>query len=204
MTTGRAVTTRAHAQTWGVGNDQTTSDERLLVRSAGGDPDAFATFFDRHLAAVTAYFRARVSEPELAYDLAAETFAAVVVAASRFDPAQGSAAGWLFGIARNKLRESLRHGRVQAAARLRLGLEPQLLEDTDLERVEALASNGAGELDALVAALPAEQRDALIARVVDERPYAEIAVQLGCSEMVVRQRVSRGLARLRTGLEEVQ
>lgn len=187
-----------------MGNDQTTSDERLLARSARGDEQAFAAFFDRHLAAVTAYFRARVSEPELAYDLAAETFAAVVSAASRFDPARGSAAGWLFGIARNKLRESLRHGRVQAGSRQRLRLEPQLLEDSDLERVEALASNGSGELEALVAGLPAGQREALVARVIDERPYTEIAAQLGCSEMVVRQRVSRGLARLRTRLEEVQ
>ena len=40
----------------------------------------------------------------------------------------------------------------------------------------------------------------LEARVVKGRDYAEIAAQLGRSEPVVRQRVSRGLARLRLQL----
>ena len=39
-------------------------------------------------------------------------------------------------------------------------------------------------------------------RIVEERTYPEIAVELRCSEMVVRKRVSRGLSRLRRQLEE--
>jgi RNA polymerase sigma-70 factor (ECF subfamily) len=42
----------------------------------------------------------------------------------------------------------------------------------------------------------------LLERVVAERPYAEIAAELRCSELVVRQRVSRGLKRLRSEMEE--
>jgi DNA-directed RNA polymerase specialized sigma24 family protein len=41
---------------------------------------------------------------EIAFDLTAETFAAVVVACAEYDPQRGSATGWLFGIAANKLR----------------------------------------------------------------------------------------------------
>jgi RNA polymerase sigma factor (sigma-70 family) len=178
------------------------TDEELLARSSRGDDQAFAAFFDRHLAAVTAYFRVRVPEPEVAYDLAAETFAAVIVAARKFDPARGSGAGWLFGIARNKLLESLRRGRVEAAARRRLGLEPQLLDDGDIQRVDDLAEIGEPMLNELLSNLPEPQRHAVIARVVDEQPYEQIAANLGCSEMVVRQRVHRGLARLRTSLED--
>ncbi len=55
---------------------------------------------------------------------------------------------------------------------------------------------------ALVEQLPAAQRDAVRSRVLDEREYADIARELGCSELVVRQRVSRGLARLRDQLTE--
>jgi DNA-directed RNA polymerase specialized sigma24 family protein len=40
-------------------------------------------------------------------------------------------------------------------------------------------------------------------RVVDEREYREIAGALECSESVVRQRVSRGLARARARLSEL-
>lgn len=36
--------------------------------------------------------------------------------------------------------------------------------------------------------------------MLDERDYEEIATRLGCSQMVVRKRVSRGLTRLRTAL----
>jgi RNA polymerase sigma factor (sigma-70 family) len=178
------------------------TDEQLLAASAASDQEAFATFFDRHLAAVTAFFRRRVGEPELAFDLAAETFAAVVVSVDRFDPERGSGAAWLFGIAHNKLRESLRKGRVEASARRELKLERQVIADEDLERVEELSSIGDANLARVMADLSDDQRDAVLARVVDERAYFEIANTLGCSEMVVRQRVHRGLARLRAGLED--
>jgi RNA polymerase sigma-70 factor (ECF subfamily) len=55
---------------------------------------------------------------------------------------------------------------------------------------------------ALVGALPAAQRKAIVAHVLDERDYPEIARELRCSEAVVRKRVSRGLATLRAQLEE--
>ena len=54
---------------------------------------------------------------------------------------------------------------------------------------------------ALVELLPQHERDAIKARVVDERGYAEIATDMRCSELVVRKRVSRGLARLRAQVE---
>ncbi len=50
--------------------------------------------------------------------------------------------------------------------------------------------------------LPAEQRDAIRARVLDERDYGEIARELRTSELVIRKRVSRGLAELRTHMEK--
>jgi len=54
----------------------------------------------------------------------------------------------------------------------------------------------------LVDGIPDRQRAAVRARVVDESSYAEIADRLNCSELVVRQRVSRGLSRLRDELTE--
>jgi RNA polymerase sigma-70 factor (ECF subfamily) len=106
----------------------------------------------------------------------------------------------LQGIAHNKLRESRRRGRVEDRARRRLALEPETLDDGDLARVDELAS-GRG-LMALVDELPETQRVAVRARIVDERDYAEIASELQCSEMVIRQRVSRGLSRLKSQLKE--
>jgi RNA polymerase sigma-70 factor (ECF subfamily) len=53
-----------------------------------------------------------------------------------------------------------------------------------------------------VARLPADERFAVHARVVEERSYKDIAAELACSELVVRKRVSRGLARVREQLED--
>jgi len=183
------------------GGPEHPDDDELLRRVAAGDDDAFARFYRRHLDGVLAFLRRRVGQPELAFDLAAETFAAVILAAPdrRGD---GEPAAWLYGIARNKLRESLRRGRVEGAARARLGLEPIDLDDADLRRVDERAEAGALPLETLLAELPEATRAALLARVVDEREYADIATELACSEQVVRQRVHRGLRTLRTKLEE--
>jgi DNA-directed RNA polymerase specialized sigma24 family protein len=107
-------------------------DATLLAAAAGGDERAFEAFYLRHLAAVTGFHLRRTGRREVAFDLTAETFAAVVVSCATFDPARGSATGWLFGIAANKLHDSLRRGHVEATARARLRHEPIALEDDDL------------------------------------------------------------------------
>jgi RNA polymerase sigma factor (sigma-70 family) len=178
-------------------------DAELLLAAASGDDRAFAVFYRRWLPVVTGYHLRRVRSRELAFDLTAETFAAIVTDLRRFDPDRGSAAGWLFEIAEHKLLDSWRRARVENSARARLGHEPVVLDDRDLERVEELASLvDTRQLDTLLARLPGEQRDALMARIVDERPYPEIAGEMDCSEAVVRQRVHRGLTHLRERLRE--
>jgi RNA polymerase sigma-70 factor (ECF subfamily) len=176
------------------------TDEQLLAATARGDDDAFAAFYRRHLNGVVAFLRRRVPAPEQAFDLAAETFAVVALTAGEFR-GEGAATAWLYGIARNVLRGSLRRGRIEDAARRRLELEPTALTDDDLAAVDERAAAGAEPLRAALAALPEPTRRALLARVVQERGYPEIAAELACSEHVVRQRVHRGLAKLRAGLE---
>jgi RNA polymerase sigma factor (sigma-70 family) len=91
---------------------------------------------------------------------------------------------------------------VQDAVRRRLRMRPLELDDDDLERIEALASAAESEVLAAVEALPTAERDAIRARIVDERDYRELALELSCSESVVRQRVSRGLARIRARVSD--
>jgi RNA polymerase sigma factor (sigma-70 family) len=179
-------------------------DEELLLASVE-DAAAFAAFYRRYVDAVLAYFAVRTRRPEVAADLTAETFAAALRGVRRYRRRQEPAAAWLFAIARNKLADAARRGAVADRARRRLGMEPVPLTDPDLERIEALvdlAAGGASALTALVEALPAAQREAIVAHVLDERDYPEIARELRCSEAVVRKRVSRGLATLRAQLEE--
>jgi RNA polymerase sigma factor (sigma-70 family) len=181
--------------------DGHTSDGDLLRATRSGDGAAFALFYRRHLPRLVAFLLRETGDREASADLAAEVFAAVLVSARRFRSRdRGSAWPWVRGIALNKLRESRRRGRVEDRARRRLALEPESVDDQDLARVDELAS-GPGVL-ALVDELPPRQRAAITARIVQEREYAEIAAHLECSEMVVRQQVSRGLTRLRGRLQE--
>jgi RNA polymerase sigma factor (sigma-70 family) len=177
------------------------SDGELLAASRT-EPDAFAAFYDRYESSVVGYLVRRTGDPEVAADLTAEVFAAALSASNRYSPRTPSAAGWLFAIAHNKLIKSLRHGRVEAHARRRLGVrEPIEFAAEELEQVEHAAGEHSWVIE-LLQRLPELQREAVRARIVDERSYPDIAGELQTSELVVRQRVSRGLAKLRDALEE--
>jgi RNA polymerase sigma factor (sigma-70 family) len=158
---------------------------------------AFGEFYRRWERPVAGFFVRAVGSGEVAADLTAEAFAEALSSAGRFDPARGEAAGWLFGIARHLLARCRERGRVENQARVRLGMPALALDDELIARIEAAGEDRALSL---LAALPEDQRSALQARVLDEREYDEIAAELQCSESVVRKRVSRGLAALRTRL----
>jgi DNA-directed RNA polymerase specialized sigma24 family protein len=79
-------------------------------------------------------------------------------------------------------------------------MRPVEVTDDDIARIDALAE--AAVVVELLDDLPEDQRAAVLARVVDERGYDEIAVRAGVSEAVARKRVSRGLAGLRRRWEE--
>jgi RNA polymerase sigma-70 factor (ECF subfamily) len=182
-------------------HDDRRDDAQLLAATATGERAAYSAFYRRHLGAVLAFLTRETRDRELAADLAAEVFAAALLAAGGYRAEHDSALPWLCGIARNKARESRRRGRAQDAARRRLGIPREAIAEDDLDRVDELAGRD-DHLLALVDALPGPQREALRARVIDERDYAEIAREQGSSEAAVRQRVSRALAWLRTQTTE--
>src|SRR3954470_17327749 len=167
-------------------------DDSDLLAATAKEPDAFAAFYRRHVTAVLAYCRRRTGAPDLAFDLCAEVFAAALEARARYKPVHDSAAPWLYGIARHKLAESARRGQIEDRARRRAGMQPIEVTDEGLAVIDEAA---------LLQALPAHERDAVQARILDDRGYEEIAAALRCSEQVVRKRVSRGLARLRAQME---
>jgi RNA polymerase sigma factor (sigma-70 family) len=171
------------------------TDEELLIQQ---DAASFELFYDRYFERLLTFFSRRTRNAELAADLTAETFAAALAARRRYRRRGGRADSWLFAIAYHKLADAQRRGCAEDRARRRLGIERIELTDDDIARIERL-----GERDsvaALVRDLPADQQAAIQAHVIEERPYGEIAVELGTSEAVVRKRVSRGLAAIRERL----
>ena len=170
-------------------------DAELLRLGSG---EAFAVVYDRHAQDVFGWARARVGDH--AADLTAEVFARAWLSRRRFrDYGGGSAAPWIYGIARNVLLDSLRKRRVEQAARARLGLPLEVAPDPEFEAVESRLSLPEAAL-AAIAALPEQERELLMLRIVEERPYREIAVRLRCSPQTARARVSRALRRLQLAL----
>jgi len=180
------------------------SDEDLLteIRPGFAGP-AFAEFYRRHERPVLAYFVRRVRGADTAADLMSETFAQALASRSTFVArGEDAAVSWLFGIARYTLAGSARRGRVESRARERLRVERPVLDDERLLAVDELAST-VGLVEALEH-LPAAQRDAIRAHVLEEDDYAAVAARLECSQPVARKRVSRGLARLRRTMEDTR
>jgi RNA polymerase sigma factor (sigma-70 family) len=173
------------------------SDDELLT--AGG-PDGFALFYRRHVESILRYYVRSTRDPEVAADLTAEAFAAALVAKRRYTPGGAPAHAWLFGIASKKLADYRRRGYAEDRAQRRLRMERIEPTDEDLRHIEGLA--GDVEVISLVEELPADQRRAVEARVVEEREYGEIARELNVSPAGARKRVSRGLAAVRGRLKE--
>ena len=166
---------------------------------AGRDPLAFREFYDRYAVWMRSWFQRQTGSDSAALDLTAETFAQAWNSAKRFkDMADGSGAPWLFGIARNLLRQYHKHNRIESAARERLGMPTAWAECEDYEAVDErmFASSLAPMLRHAVRALPTEQQRALELRVVQQLDYEEVAGALGCSQNAARLRVSRALRAL--------
>ena len=116
------------------------------------------------------------------------------MARRRFRRTATPAVAWLFGIAQHKLTDYRRRGAAEDRMRRRLGIERVPVGDDDREMIEMLGRDAAWQL---IDELPAEQREAVRAHVLDDRSYDELAFAAGTSEAVVRKRVSRGLGALR-------
>ena len=183
---------RCHIQNVSAWREQ--SDAELLVLD---DPDAFAELYDRHVGQILAWSSVRVGD--YGADLTAEVFAAAWRSRKRFrDEHDGTALPWLYGIAHNVFRSSLRKRRVEYGARERLGL-PITVVHADFEAVDDRLSFPSAVLRE-VANLPDSERELLVLRLVEERPYREIARRLQCTPVAARLRVSRSLRRLHLAL----
>lgn len=174
------------------------------LRRAAAEPTAFADVYSTRSENLLVFFVRRTFDVDTARDLTAETFAQAFQHRRRFrGRTDAEAEGWLYGIARRKLSRYMRKGTVERRAIERLGVRIPTVSEDDHERIIELA--GLAEMRGRVATafsdLSASERDVLRLRVIDERPYREVAETLGVSEQAARARVSRALRRLADAVE---
>jgi RNA polymerase sigma-70 factor, ECF subfamily len=179
------------------------SDSELLTVSAT-EPGAFAVLYRRHAEDLLRYFARRTLDPESAAELTAETFAQAFASRKTYRDTGANGVAWIYGVARHQLSRFFRSGRVDAAARRRLGMPERDLPPADYERIEDLVDFEPirGAIADALETLREDHREALRFRVIEGLSYPEVARRLRCSEDNARQRVSRGLRRLALVLQE--
>lgn len=182
-----------------------SEDSTALNESRLEDLDDFERLYDATAHSVLRYFFRRTGSAEVAADLTAETFASALGSLGSYDPAKGSPEQWLFGIAGNQLSRFLRRRHVDSSTRKRLGMRVNVdLDSESRDRIEDLVDlqESVGRLDAALERLSPKVAHAVKLRVGLELSYAEVAAELGITEMAARARVSRGLSQLANEFEE--
>jgi len=168
------------------------------------DANEFAAVYEREARTVLVFVARRTADAQVALDITAETFALAFRARHSFrGTTEAEQRAWLLTIARRQVGRYRRRGVVERRALQRLGAEVPVAHEDDLREIEEAAE--LAQLRSLISAglarLSRGQRDAVRLRVVEERPYGEVADLLGISEETARARVSRGLKTLGRALE---
>ncbi len=150
--------------------------------------EAFEELFELHFDAIYAYLARRLG-PDLARDLASETFTRAFAARKRYDSRRGGVRPWLFGIANNLLRRHYRDEERKLHALTRLDVREGGAPPEEPRLAEALG------------ALSTEERDVLLLFAWADLEYAEIATILEVPLGTVRSRLHRARAHVRAALE---
>ncbi len=168
-------------------------DAALLAGVAGGEREAFRLFYERHAGQVTGYLRRLCGDPELAEEIAQETFLAVWQRAGSYSPALGAPLGWLYTITRNRLVD---HWRRRQAI-------PMAGEDLDKMLATPIQDNAelVLSLNRALECLSVEQRRAVHMAYFGGYTYEETARALELPVGTLKSRIRTALGVLRSRLE---
>jgi len=162
------------------------------------DREAFGRLFDHFAPRLKALMLRGGLRDGSAEDVVQDVMLAVWHKAAQFDPHRADAAGWIYGIARNR--------RIDLARRKPLS-QPEEMPDLpslepDAGQVLALQQE-ADRLAAALARLTPEQADALRAAYFDDIPHSRISEISGLPLGTIKSRIRLGLERLRHELRSI-
>jgi RNA polymerase sigma-70 factor (ECF subfamily) len=187
------------------------SDEELLRLSAAGDADAFAALYRRRQAGVYRFALQMCGSEGIAEDVTQEVFMALMRDSRLFDPARGTLASYLYGVARNQVLRRLEKERHFVAMTDETAEDGGATLDSTHHLVAAddplaqlVRSELVGTVRQAVLALPAHYREVVVLCELHELSYAEAATALGCAVGTVRSRLYRGRALLVERLRELR
>ena len=201
---GRERSSRTHALSAPVATVDTATAElaALVSRMAQHDEAALGAFYDATIGKTYAVALRLTRSAALAEEVVADAYHQSWREAGRFDPARGSALGWLVVICRTRALDALR-ARDPALAHdnptALIADADQAHADDPLDLVNATEVHGA--LHAALAALPAQRRQLLGLAFFRGMSHQEIAAHLGLPLGTVKSQIRRALDSLRGALE---
>jgi RNA polymerase sigma factor (sigma-70 family) len=172
------------------------ADEEPDVRLRTGISEAeFEALYTAQVGRIYGFLARRVGAT-LAEDLTAQTFAEAWAGRDRYDPAQGGAVGWVFGIATNLLRRQHRREKSQLRAFARLGVDPTDAFDEASVVDRVMVRDGWKQVAAVLAGLSDVDRDILTLAGWAKLSYDDIAAALELPVGTVKSRLSRARTQL--------
>lgn len=185
--------------------DQNQEDERLVAKAQQGDLDAFNRLVVRHERALYNVCLRLLRDPSQAEDATQDAFIRAWGGINSFRG--GQVRPWLLRIATNRaydlLRSKSRHPADSLDAQP-FEIEPEWTSQASTaEQPETFATRSelGVHLERALAALPEDQRLAIILSDVHGYPYEEIAEVTNVAIGTVKSRISRGRSRLRLVLQ---
>jgi RNA polymerase sigma-70 factor (ECF subfamily) len=175
------------------------SDEALLSGMAHGDDAAAVTFVRRYQKRVFGLAYSMIGDAGAAEDVAQEALLRVWRHAPVFDARRGSVATWTLTITRNLAIDALRLRRSTPTDPddfLALGLVSKERAPEDRN----VSLDAAPALAAGLAAMPPEQRRALILVAVYGKTASEVADQEGIALGTAKTRIRAALTKMRTSM----
>lgn len=180
------------------------TDRRVIAVVRGGDISAFDVLVDRHYDPLVRHLTARAGDPEVALDIAQETFVAAFRDLDTFD-GRGAFVVWLYGIAHNRLRTHWRRQRVRRI--ISLDWLTSAPVSAPLALREADCSEPCVEQDLIsqvLDGLSPPLRDALLLHSLDGFTAPEIAGILCISSSAAERRISRAKEQFRQCYREMK
>lgn len=182
------------------------NDVHLVERARAGDLDAFNALVDRYQRQVYNVCLRMLGSREAAEDATQDTFLSAYRRLGDFRG--GQFRSWLLRIATNVSIDELRRSKRHATTPLEREVEgtPVAVEVPDPASGPedlALGAELRASLERALAALPPEQRAAVILADVQGLSYEEVAEALGCSLGTVKSRIFRARERLRAYLQRL-
>jgi len=156
----------------------------------------FERLYADHAQAVFGFLSYRTGDRALAEELLADTFERALLARRRFDPRKASEKTWLFAIALNCLRDHARRRGAEDRALERIVRGPRVGSPDEMEDV--------GDRDLIsrnLAALSADEREAIALRFGADLTIPQIARLTGERLTTIEGRVYRALRKLREVME---